>query len=203
MKKLLPLSLTLITSILSPLTHAVEESNWYIGGLYSAQKIPLNEASRDFGTLGLMAGYKYNKYLSFETRFSKGISEFTYSNDYYLDHPNNSFESSIDFQASFLLKGTYSISDSLEGYLIAGFSKTQVETQFPRPLFNSDAIQTGLERNDVKFSESGFSYGIGLNYEIFEQVYISIECHVLPASDMYTRNDSNWNSINIGVNYNF
>jgi len=113
------------------------------------------KADADLGLLNFILGYRFNRWLSLETRAGVGIFD-----DEFLP----SVELSIDQQY-----GIYSkllVTDDLEfisPYLMLGYTVSKVELEFTKP--------------GVSFSETGkdISYGAGLDFELTQDFSFDLE----------------------------
>lgn len=201
MKKTYFVLTILVSSYISPVL-AVEQSSWYVGGLYTAQKISMPTAGRDFNTTGIVAGYQYNNYLSLETRFSKGISGNTFNYNF-RDFPDKSFDTDIDYQATILIKASYPFTEKFTIYATSGYSKTKIEQELLDPTVDSEGMLIGVKTSNVTFTESGFTYGLGLNYKVTTNVNLFVDYQILPNWQTFSINSEDWDSVNIGINYKF
>jgi len=198
MKRLLPLAFTILTSTYASTVNA--ENSWYLGALYNAQEISTH--GRDFNTAGIIAGYQYNKYFALETRFSTGTSG--YSSFYGTpEEPWGSYSEDIDTQASLLIKASYPIFNSFKLYGLAGYTNTKLEINGLGQYNDSEGNITGNYPYTLTESESGFSYGLGLDYQINEHFYVFIDYQVLPDFEPSSNFSKSWESTSIGVNYYF
>jgi len=198
MKKLLSFTFSILTSTYAFTANA--DDNWYLGALYNSQDISIN--GRDFNAAGVIAGYQFNKYFALETRYATGTSG--YSSSYGTpEEPWGSYSEDIDTQTSLSIKASYPIFESFKIYGLAGFTKTKLEIKGVGQKNDSDGNiveNYSYKRTD---SESGFSYGIGLDYQVNEQVNIFIDYQVLPDFEPSTSYSKSWKSTTIGVNYSF
>jgi opacity protein-like surface antigen len=202
MKKTTSLALTiLVFTYISPVL-ATENSSWYVGGLYTAQKISLSTTGRDFNTAGIVAGYQYNNYFALETRFSKGTSGNTFNYDF-RDFPDESFDTDIDYQATILIKASYRFTEKFNIYATTGYSKTKIDQEILDPTVDSEGMLIGVNTSKFTFTESGFTYGLGLNYKVTNNVNLFVDYLILPNWEPFSTNSENWDSINIGFNYTF
>jgi len=188
MKKLLPLIFTILTLISAPSAHA--DDTWYLGALYSVQEVSIQ--SRDLNTVGIILGYQFNKYFSLETRLSTGIS--SYSITY--EPINAEIEENINTQAALLIKASYPIFKSFNVYGLVGHSNTKSEIKISA----SDHPYSGFPSSNLTETGSGFTYGLGLNYQITEQFNMFVDYQVLPEFDYFSRS---FKSASIGMNYSF
>lgn len=198
MQKMLSLVFTL--SVLTPLSSALADDSWYLGALYNAQEISIH--GRDFNSAGVVVGYQYNKYFALETRFSSGTSG--YSSFY--GTPEESFGSyseDIDTQASLLLKASYPIFNSFNLYGLAGYTNTKLEINGLGQHNDSDGNITGNYPYKDTESESGFSYGIGFDYQFNESLSVFIDYQVLPDFEPDSSFSKRWVNTTVGINYSF
>ena len=195
MKILLPLTCTILASIYAPSVYA--ENSWYLGAQYSAQEVA-SSPDRELNTAGIIAGYQINKFFALETRFNIGTSG--YSNKY---SPDQEYKEDIDTQASLFIKGSYPISNTFSIFALAGVTKSKYEITTTAHHTDIDGNYTQVYPSFITCSESGFNYGVGLNYKISEAFSLFIDYQVLPDLTIVSGVSSSWNSTNIGVNYSF
>jgi opacity protein-like surface antigen len=198
MKKLLPLAFTILAS--TYVSTASAENSWYLGGLYNAQDISIH--GRDFNAAGVIAGYQHNKFFAVETRLSIGTSG--YSSFYGTpEEPWGSYSEDIDTQAAVLIKASYPIFNSFKLYGLAGYTNTKIEINGLGQLNDSEGNITGNYPYKHTESESGFSYGAGLGYQINAQFNVFIDYQVLPDFEPNSNFSKSWESTTIGFNYSF
>ena len=198
MKRLLPLTFTLLASTYASTVNA--EDSWYLGALYNAQEISIH--GRDFNTAGVIAGYQFNKYFALETRLTTGTSG--YSSFYGTpEEPRGSYNEDIDTQASLLIKASYPIFNSFKLYGLAGYTNTKLEINGLAQNNDSKDNTTGDYTYKHTESENGFSYGLGLDYQINEHFNVFIDYQVLPDFEPNSSFSRSWKSTTIGVNYSF
>jgi opacity protein-like surface antigen len=197
MKKLLPLTFVILAS--TSVFPVSATDNWYLGVQYNAQEISIS--GRDFNTAGIIAGYQYNEYFSLETRVNVGASG--YSTSYDGTEFSGSYKEDIDTQASLLIKASYPIFDSFKLYGLAGYTKTKIEISGLGQTNDSEGNIVGNYPFELSKSESGFSYGLGLDYQLNEQFNFFIDYQVLPDFEPSANFSKSWKSATIGVNYSF
>lgn len=196
MKKLLPLAITILAS--SYVATANAEDSFYIGALYNAQDL---SANRDFNAAGIVAGYKYNQYFALETRLAKGTSGYAF---YYVEpQPGGGYEEDIDKQISLSIKASYPIFESFQVYGLVGFTKTKLEIYRYGPVFDSEGNFFEAGPFESTQSESGLSYGIGLDYQINQQFNIFIDYQILPDILQLANYSRRSKSTTIGISYSF
>ncbi|WP_070176115.1 porin family protein [Alteromonas lipolytica] len=171
------------------------ENVWRIGATYSFQEVDIN--GRDFDAAGLTAGYLYNQYVGLEVRFLAGTSG--YSGFYGMpDAPWGNYSEDINTQASLLLKAQYPIFKAIKLYGLAGYSNTEIEINGLAQQNDAEGNITGNVPYKQTITEGGFTYGVGLDYQISERFDVFVDYQVLP--DFRSRD---WDSITIGVSYSF
>jgi opacity protein-like surface antigen len=199
MKKSLPLVFIILAST-SVSTAFAADDNWYLGALYNAQEISMN--GRDFNTAGIITGYQYNEYFALEARLSTGTSG--YSTTYGAPQSSEGdYKEDIDTQGSLLIKASYPIFESLSFYGLAGYTKTKLEINGVGSTNDSNGNIIGNYSFKHTESDSGFSYGVGLNYQINEKFNIFVDYQVLPDFEPQPNFSKSWKSTSIGVNYSF
>lgn len=214
MNKTIPLALTLITATFIPTVSAIETSDWYFGALYSSQEVSIH--GREFSTAGGIIGFKYNEYISLETRGSLGVSG--YSEEFidldrealkegiYKLEPYGYVEHDIDTQIALLIKASYPITNALNIYALAGLSITQSKLKGSSRRFSSSEEYEDIAYDD-SFTDNRFSYGVGLNYQLNQNFSLFIDYQILPEFERYSflssidSNADDWSSITVGVNY--
>jgi len=197
------LALTIIVSTYIFPVLATENNSWYIGGLYSALDLSgLSGDSRDFNTAGITAGYQYNKFISFETRLSKGVSGFEH-NFGFSDSGLDDSTTDVDYHGSILIKASYPVTDAFDFYATAGYSKIKIEHKSVIPNFDSDFRIIGSDTYNATWTENGFTYGLGISYKVSDKFNILTDYQILPDSERLPTDLKNRDSINISFNYTF
>jgi opacity protein-like surface antigen len=207
MKKLISLTCMVLAS--SYVSSACADDSWYLGALYSVQKISSGVKAQnlpskiDLEAVGLLAGYKFNQYFSLEARLAKGTSG--YSETFvYLEQiaPETYHNVDLDSQFSLLVKASYPIYQSFSLYGIAGYTESRIKITglgINNDYFNKfESVPYGHTRKD-----SGFSYGVGLNYQLTEEVNVFADYQVLPDYELGYDLSKDWGSTTIGVSYSF
>jgi len=194
-KNILPMVLTAAASFLVFKTQAANEDSWYLGAQYNLHEIDDN-SDQGLSTLGAIAGYQYNEYFGLEARYNIGTSG--YYHTVYVRGSKGEYKEDIDTQASLFLKVSYPIYTALNIYALAGKTKSKHDLTI---------IES---RNDIRptpyimsYSESGFSYGLGLSYEVITDFKVFIDYKILPDLKMDPINIYNMNSLSFGGSYAF
>jgi opacity protein-like surface antigen len=203
------ISLTCMVLASSYVGSACADDSWYLGALYSVQKISSGVKAQnlpskiDLEAVGLLAGYKFNQYFSLEARLAKGTSG--YSDTFvHLEQiaPETYHNEDLDSQFSLLVKASYPIYQSFSFYGIAGYTESRIKITgvgVKRDYFNK------LENFSYSHStkDSGFSYGVGLNYQLTEEVNVFVDYQVLPDYDLGVDLSKDWGNTTLGVSYSF
>jgi opacity protein-like surface antigen len=216
MNKTITLALTLMAASYIPTVSAIEKNDWYLGALYSSQDISIN--GREYSTVGGIIGYQYNEYISLEARGSFGVSGYSevfididreaLKGGVYKLAPSGFVEHDIDTQVAFFIKASYPIANDFNIYALAGVSVTQSTLKGLARRFSADGSYEDVAFND-SFTDNGFSYGLGGNYQLSQNVSFFIDYQILPEFEPYSHLSSfyskakDWSNINIGVNYFF
>lgn len=177
------------------------KSNWYLGAQYSAQELN-RRTDVEHKTAGVIGGYQYNQYLALETRFNKGVSGYSspLSPEQFGDFR---FKEDIDYQSSLLLKVTYPIATSFGLYALVGGTKSRYEMTGLQLFLDENDNVTNYTPYKSKHTETGLSYGVGMNYQFNESINVFIDYQALPDFKPYPRQSARWRSINFGVTYTF
>ncbi|MCJ8294627.1 MAG: porin family protein [Colwellia sp.] len=199
---LVPLTLPLMFMLTA---QAANENDFYMGVQYSNQKIS-SSSDINLDSAGIVLGYQLNQYLAFETRLNIGTSEYSSlcaCGDEYKEHV---YKQKVDNQASLFVKGEYPISNDFSVYALAGITNSSysLETKNNYTIVEGNSSVTSLMFTDTgKHSESGFTYGIGINYQLSKKISAFFDYQVLPDLAVKTLDSSSWKSANIGINYTF
>lgn len=203
------ISLTCMVLASSYVSSACADDTWYLGALYSVQKISSgvnvqNLPSKiDLESVGLLAGYKFNQYFSLEARLAKGTSG--YSETFvYLEPtaPDTYRNEDLDSQFSLLVKASYPIYQSFSLYGIAGYTESRIKiTGVYTKIDYFNMFESVPYSHSTK--DSGISYGVGLNYKLTEGVDIFVDYQILPDYDLGVDLSRDWGNTTLGVSYSF
>lgn len=198
MKLFIPAACLTLASVFSASAHA--QSDWYVGALYNAQEFSI--PGRDFNAPGLIAGYQFHEYFSFEARALTGTSG--YSGVYGSPaEPEGDYSEDIDTQISLLFKASYPVFGSFNVYGMAGYTQTKLEFKGLAQINDEDGNIIGNTPFKTSYTEEGFSYGVGLSYDITERFNVFIDYQILPDFEPNSNVSASWNSTTVGVNYRF
>lgn len=194
------LSLTCLTLASALVAPASAESNWYVGAAYNSQEFSV--PGRDFNAAGLIAGYQFHEYFSVEARGLTGTSG--YSSFYGTpDEPEGNYSEDIDTQVSLLFKASYPIFASFNVYGMAGYTQTKLDIKGLTQINDEDGNIIGSSPFQTSYTEEGFSYGVGLSYDITARFNVFIDYQVLPDFEPNSNVSASWNSTTVGLNYRF
>lgn len=163
--------IALAFAVTSPLAFA----GGYVGGSYSAMEASVDGFDGDLslGTINVTGGYQLNDYTAVEVRAGLGVGDDSYSG----------VEFEIDNYVGAYVKVGVPAGDFYP-YALAGFTRGKVT-----------ASASGASASD---SESDTSFGVGVAYNVSEQVSLSAEYANLLDKDGVTID-----GFTFGVNYNF
>ena len=159
-----PFFLILIAFVLTQISMAEENnrSSLYLGAGGSFNFLKA-ESDSSSGSLGSSMNIGYDYNENLAVEFRKGSS--LMSKDSIL----------LDNSMALYFKGKYPINETYTGYMLAGFAKTEVSSDI------SNVID-----------DSGFSYGIGVDYKISSSISLYTD---------FTRISSSVSQINFGIAY--
>jgi len=191
-----------IAPVEEPVVEVVEpvldDSGFYIGGGYSYMNMNI-EGSEQLNTvfhppvigetditghsLTVLAGYNFNKYIALEGRYTLSLGD--------LDVDNAIGESDLDADMSNLalyLKPMYPVTEAFNVYALLGYGQVTLD-------------------NGTEYTENGFQWGIGANYDVNDNVGVFVDYTRLYDDKGF---DNTWvdqdvvvDSVNIGLTYKF
>lgn len=176
-------------------------NDWYVGANASKQELKAQTfTEKDFSTLGLVAGYHVNQYVSLEARYQSGVKD--HEEDVMTLEGEGSYTLEIDRQINLLVKASYPIYQHVHIFALAGYSDTTIEDTLKIKTMNQ------VYRDKETFD--GFTYGLGVSYQFDPKVSVAIEYQILPDYEVgATINDApqtvsqDWSSLNLGFTYSF
>lgn len=157
---------------------------YYIGLGASAVSVRSEESTLNFfeeekgqdriGTIGILAGYAFNRSLSLEGRYSVSVAK--------------EDRLKMDNMALYL-KPQYPVSEEVSVYALLGYGKVTLDE---------------VKNSGINGDKSGFQWGLGASYQITEEVSLFAEYTVLGRNlktDLVE--DRDIDSVNVGVTYRF
>jgi len=196
------LTMALLVSGLLTAVSSQAEDYWYAGAQYSAQNVDLY-GEDSFDTFGINGGYRINEYLALEGRFNYNITSNEQQVVLYSPLIMTRKEE-LDTQIAFLAKFSFLRYDDFNAYAIAGYTMSYVdvvEISLTEERIPGVSPYEGLPEREYK--RSGFTYGLGVEYQLNEQFTLFADYQVLPEFHYANGEHNEWHSLNIGVNYRF
>jgi len=167
-------------AIAENLEQAISENYFYTGLAYSYMKMNDDTLNTDItgNAISILAGYKFYRYLSLEGRYSTTLGDVNVDNiDKDWDITN----------LALYLKPQYSLNE-LTLYGLLGYGHTTLD-------------------NGTKHSENAFQWGLGANFSATEDIEVFIDYTRLYDDNGFdslsTDNDTCFDSVNVGISYNF
>ncbi len=170
-----------------------DSSAFYIGigyGYFDQQNdniVPTGDSVEfEANSILLQAGYQYNQYVALEGRYWLGVGDIDQSG-------YNAGTRSGDFDAwGLYVKPMYPVTDAFDIYALLGYADSTIDID------NSGSWET-----------DGFSWGIGAQYTVMDNVLIFADYVSMASEDTVSVNgfdrdaDIDLYTINVGVSYKF
>jgi len=179
----------------------IDDSAFYIGigyGYFDQTMDNINNRGEDLeaetNNVLLQAGYQFNKYIGVEGRYWIGVGDATWSDN------TESEDYSGDYSSwGIYVKPMYPVTDSFNIYALLGYASTTLDAD---------------TENDFYWDTSEFSWGLGAEYGITENIFIfadyvnlgypgSVDVNdfgtVIPDVDV----DGELYTFNVGLTYKF
>lgn len=201
------------TSLLSSGSLASEQSGWYFGASFSVQEIENQSVvyvDKQFESAGIVGGYRLDEYFSVEARLNKGVS--SHKSKVITVQGRGEYEDDLSLQYSLLFKADYPIYEDFNLYLLAGVNKTEKDHITRRTTPDGKVVNL---IDEIGSSDSGFTYGLGVSYEVSPRLALLVDYQVLPDEKFdFTLIDaegnrseqeasSKWEALNFMVTYRF
>ncbi len=144
--------------------------------------------------LTLQAGYKINDYLALEGRYTHHVGDVEY--DHGTDHRVNESVDIDDYPTDFTnialyFKPSYSY-EKVTAYALLGYGEVEL---------------TNIPLGGVDRAEAGFQWGIGLTYEVNENLSLFVDYVTLYDDKGFnyraTNSDIKVDALTVGVSYRF
>jgi len=170
----------------------VSDTGAYLGLAYSYTTTDINtidsntEVGMDFSSVMFQAGYKFNSYIAVEGRYWLGLSsdDYTFANTIYDDN---------DFDAwGIYVKPMYPVTDAFNVYGLLGYGSSTTSSSIAGNPFTAEA--------------TGFSWGLGAEYSINENVAVFVDYVAFAKDDIgndILKYEQSSDSVNFGVTYKF
>lgn len=138
---------------------AIDENRFYMGLGFSSMKLDNDLTDEEFSANGIMlqAGYRYNRYIAVEGRYTQHMGDLEY------DHGSTGNPDYGDYPADFTniaiyLKPMYPIGD-FSIYALLGYGEVELTN-----------IPLGGAGISADRAESGFQWGLGAEYAFNENI---------------------------------
>ncbi|HHH37144.1 MAG TPA: porin family protein [Epsilonproteobacteria bacterium] len=164
-------------------------------------EVTVEQESRDFDQLLLMAGYQFNSYVTVEGRYWLGMNDLT--DNFWYEGELVMTKNELDAWGIYV-KPQYPVTPEFTVYALLGYATTTLD----------QTAQVNSAIGNPKFSTStdldGFSWGLGASYTFNESVSIFVD-YVSLYDDTYDEydydalasSDFTIDTINVGVSYRF
>ncbi len=182
---------------------ATNPGNYYGGANVTKHTVKAPEESSSFNVLSGALGYQLNSHVALEARLGVGIT----------DEKSGDETVSISHAAQLLVKGQFSVSDSVVLYGLAGYADTKYSSE--DHIIVDLAASPGAScasmsaagscaggRSSSAVSESGFTYGVGAELSTTGPWSVYAEWQKLPSIDVWN-GSVGVSALTLGVNYRF
>lgn len=173
---------SVIVDVLPIPIEEVDTSAFYVGVGGSYMGLFNTSTDEKITTLGVMlqVGYQYNDYIAIEGRYTLGVGKVDYKHGSTVNADNSDLDTEFSNMGIYL-KPMYPIGD-FHIYGLLGYGNT-ILTKIP-------AGSTSASRG-----EDGFQWGVGLDYEIIENISIFAD-----YSRVYDGKGFNFRGLNSDIN---
>ena len=144
----------------------------------------INMIDKDYSSVMLQAGYKFNSYVAVEGRYAFGL-------DRSVDYLGTSFDQSIDSWGLYV-KPMYPVTDKMDVYALLGYASSKYNNTTDMPTNTMDGFSWGL----------GASYSVADNVDLFVD-YVSLYNDNSSYGAGPVSYDDKIQTVNFGVTYNF
>jgi len=184
------------------------DAGFYVGLFYGMMNSEFDDTvlvavdEYDVGTLGLMAGYKFNSYVAVEARYQMQIADPAWTGDSFAVDADD-VDGTVAAWGVYV-KPMYPVTNELDVYALLGYASTTY------------TFGTAVNAVDDEIVAEGFAYGVGISYDVTENIAVFVDYVSLYAADAATYTtaltdveadmtgvDVTITSINAGVTYKF
>lgn len=148
----------------------------YVGVNYAHMDVDLGDHSVDLGAVVFKAGYQFNEWVALEARAGVGVR----------DDDFNHFGEKVDVK----------LDNLFGGYLIAGIPTATIVYPYAVVGYTRARFEASVPGFTTADSEEDFSYGVGANFAVTEQVMVNLEA-------IRYLEDAQADTIGLGVTYRF
>lgn len=172
--------MVIVSLLFCAVSASAYEGDKYIGLNVTRLEYSEDGFSSDFNPIALAAkvGYQFFDYFAVEARGGAGI----------MDDDENFFGVDVSMKINYLVgvygKGILNLNDQFNFYGMLGFTLTKM------------TVKSMGQR--VSDDDAGLSFGLGMDAELMNQVYIGLEC-----MNYFMKTDSDTIAIAIGITKNF
>lgn len=180
-------------------------SDDYIGSTEQMIGAPLLSSGNhedSFNTYMLQAGYKFNQYFAVEGRYWDSIGDGDWTDRYTLPNSsvvNNSGPCSEFSAWGLYVKPMYPVTEEFDVYALLGYGNVDLSTEF------------GRAAKFLDMNEDGFQWGLGVSYELTDNLaifadYVNLynDNSAAITDGIYTEtHDYSIYTANVGVTYKF
>lgn len=152
-----------IAPVVPIVVESEDENSYYIGLGYSSMRLENDLTDEEFSANAVMiqAGYKFHQNLAIEGRYTHHIGDIDYDRGTTFNRNNSDY--SADFtNIAIYLKPMYAV-DDFTMYALLGYGEVEL-TDIPR-----------LNRLNADRAESGFQWGLGIDYSFNENISVFID----------------------------
>lgn len=171
----------------------VEKGPFYVGVGASYMSLLNNNTDEEFTATGitLQAGYRYNDYIAIEGRYTRDVSAVAYENGTSVTFADNDDYPTDFTNMAIYLKPIYPIGD-FGIYALLGYGEVAL---------------TNIPVGSVTRGESGFQWGVGMSYDIYDSFTLFADYTSLYSGDGFdylaTLNSHDATLITVGLSYRF
>lgn len=210
-----------IVPVVEPVVEAVTpaaKTGFYVGGAISAIQNDFrafwrdSDGSENTWAIGntdhvggmLQVGYKFNKYLSVETRYWISRDEDWSDEENWGNSEDYTFTTGFDAMGLYL-KPIYPLTDAFDVYALVGIANINYDLTY---------YEYGSPYAHREFGETAFSYGVGVSYAYNDSLAFFVDYVKLYDDEIMVFDYSNWDggsdnadissaTWNFGVTYSF
>ena len=146
--------------VVIPEAAVVDEGGFYLGAGLSGMKLGNDLTDEEFSATGLMlqAGYRYNRYIALEGRYTFHIGDVDYTHGNTINPDYESYPTDFT-NAAIYLKPIYPI-NNFSIYALLGYGEVAL---------------TNIPQGDADRAESGFQWGLGAGYTFAQKVSVFVD----------------------------
>lgn len=148
---------------------AVEQTGWYSGVFLQRNTVEVDtslpiDVSTKLNQVGGIVGYQWHPNFAVESRLSFGLSNANITID------DETLKLSQKTSYAMYFKAQYPVAEQFYLYGLAGFSRNAFELK----------QETADSSFSMQMNDIGFSYGVGMGYQLTDQFSMALEYLALP-----------------------